>query len=80
MIGVGVVQLEQLRPGMGDYPMNAGDVVTNDGAIQSNDARFLVRAGVVWVRSDQAARAECYGWRRNGMEHGSTLVQVEREW
>ena len=52
-----------------------------DGAIRSNNGGRHLR-GNVWVRDDQATRAEYYGWRKAGIcqmqDDGTTLYIVYR--
>jgi hypothetical protein len=59
---------------------NAGEIVVVDGVghIQTPDPRAVIAHGKVWVREDQARRAEPYGWWRVGEVGEDGMVLVER--
>lgn len=57
---------------------NAGEVVSTEGDIQSNDARQIIRSGQVIVTQEQAAKAAAYGWMKIG-DYAEGYVIIERK-
>jgi hypothetical protein len=75
----GFIGLIQPPPKPWEPPKNAGEIVTNDGAIQTSQPGCALSHGIIWVTAEQAMRAAAYGWERTGTRaYDGELVQVER--